>query len=115
MESKRLAWIDLIKLFACVLVVLGHFFQSMEAAGYLSASDLLRWFDRTIYYFHVPLFFLCSGYLHQKSQLILSVISNRELIKVERLVRQIDPECFMVVSRVTEVQGRGFSMKKQYQ
>lgn len=56
-----------------------------------------------------------SGYLHQKSQLILSVISNRELIKVDRLVRQIDPECFMVVSRVTEVQGRGFSMKKQYQ
>lgn len=56
-----------------------------------------------------------GGYLHQKSQLILSVISNRELIKVERLVRQIDPECFMVVSRVTEVQGRGFSMKKQYQ
>lgn len=56
-----------------------------------------------------------GGYLHQKSQLILSVISNRELIKVDRLVRQIDPECFMVVSRVTEVQGRGFSMKKQYQ
>lgn len=56
-----------------------------------------------------------GGYLHQKGQLVLSVISTRELIKVERLVREIDPECFMVVSRVTEVRGRGFSLKKQYQ
>ena len=56
-----------------------------------------------------------GGYLHQESQLVLSVISNRELIKVERLVRDIDPDSFMVVSRVSEVRGRGFSMKKQYQ
>lgn len=56
-----------------------------------------------------------GGYLHQKGQLVLSIISARELIKVERLVRDIDPECFMVVSRVSEVRGRGFSLKKQYQ
>ena len=55
-----------------------------------------------------------GGYLHQETRLVLSVISNRELIKVERLVHQIDPECFMVVSRVSEVRGRGFSMKKHY-
>ncbi len=56
-----------------------------------------------------------GGYLHKETQVVLSVISNRELIKVEKLVRKIDPECFMVVSRVSEVRGRGFSMKKQYQ
>lgn len=56
-----------------------------------------------------------GGYLHQESQLVLSVISSRELIKVERLVRDIDPNSFMVVSRVSEVRGRSFSMKKQYQ
>ena len=56
-----------------------------------------------------------GGYLHQKGQLVLSIISARELIKVERLVRDIDPECFMVVSRVSEVRSRGFSLKKQYQ
>ncbi len=27
---------------------------------------LYKWFDKTIYYFHVPLFFICSGYLYQK-------------------------------------------------
>lgn len=56
-----------------------------------------------------------GGYLHRGSQLVLSVISSRELIKVERLVRDIDPECFMVVSKVSEVRGRGFSMNKHYQ
>lgn len=56
-----------------------------------------------------------GGYLHRQTQLVLSIVSNQELIKVERLVRQIDPECFMVVSRVSEVRGRGFSMNKRHQ
>ena len=56
-----------------------------------------------------------GGYLHEEIKLVLSVISNRELIKVEKLVHDVDPECFMIVSRVSEVRGRGFSMDKQYQ
>lgn len=56
-----------------------------------------------------------GGYLGNETQLVLTVISNRELIKVEKLIHQIDPECFMVVSRVSEVRGRGFSMNKHYQ
>lgn len=55
-----------------------------------------------------------GGYLHEKTQLVFSVISNRELLRVEKLVHEIDPECFIVVSRVSEVGGRGFSMKKNY-
>ncbi len=56
-----------------------------------------------------------SGYLHNPSPMVLSVISNRELPKVERLIHNIDPESFMIVSRVSEVRGRGFSLKKRYQ
>ena len=55
-----------------------------------------------------------GGYLHQKTQVILSVISNRELPKVERIIHTIDPESFMIINRVNEVSGRGFSMKKRY-
>ena len=55
-----------------------------------------------------------SGYLHNRTQMIFSVISNRELPKVERIIRGIDPESFMVVSRVSEVKGRGFSLEKQW-
>ena len=56
-----------------------------------------------------------GGYLGNETELVLTVISNRELVKVERLVHQIDSECFMVVSRVSEVRGRGFSLSKHYQ
>lgn len=55
-----------------------------------------------------------TGYLKQDTQMIFSVISNRELPRVQKLIREIDPESFMVVSRVSEVKGRGFSMSKKY-
>lgn len=56
-----------------------------------------------------------GGYLGTDTEVILSVISNRELAKVEKLVHEIDPTCFMVVSRVSEVRGRGFSISKKYE
>lgn len=62
----REKWVDDVKVIACILVVLGHFFQSMTKANILPEDDLYKWFNTTIYYFHVPLFFICSGYLYQK-------------------------------------------------
>ncbi len=56
-----------------------------------------------------------GGYLHQPTEVILSVVSNHEMPKIERLARSIDPNCFIIVSRVTEVWGRGFSLGKHYQ
>lgn len=53
-----------------------------------------------------------GGYLHSPTEVVMSVIASRELVKLERLVHEIDPECFMIVSKVTEVHGRGFSMSK---
>ena len=64
--KTREKWVDDVKVIACILVVLGHFFQSMTKANILSENDLYEWFNTTIYYFHVPLFFICSGYLYQK-------------------------------------------------
>lgn len=66
MNRKREKWIDYIKVLACMLVLLGHFFQSMMKANIISNSVFYKWFITTIYYFHVPLFFICSGYLYQK-------------------------------------------------
>ena len=56
-----------------------------------------------------------SGYKHQELDVILSVVSNHELPKIEALARDIDPNCFVVVSRVTEVWGRGFTYGKHYE
>ena len=55
-----------------------------------------------------------GGYLHKQTEIILSVVSNHEMPKIEQLARAIDPECFMIVTRVTEVWGRGFSHSKHY-
>lgn len=55
-----------------------------------------------------------GGYERKEIQMVMSIISNRELSRVERLIHQIDPECFIVISRVNEVSGRGFSLKKRY-
>ncbi|MDO5541248.1 MAG: YitT family protein [Eubacteriales bacterium] len=55
-----------------------------------------------------------TGYMGEKTQMIFSVISNRELPKLEKVIREIDPHSFMVVNRVSEVSGRGFTDKKEY-
>lgn len=53
-----------------------------------------------------------GGFLHTPTEIILSIVSNHEMPKIERLARSIDPDCFMIVSRVSEVWGRGFSRGK---
>lgn len=53
-----------------------------------------------------------GGYLHLDTQVILSVVSNHEMVKIERLARDIDPDCFMIVNRVVEVWGKGFTRSK---
>ena len=54
-----------------------------------------------------------GGYSHVETEIILSIVSNYELPKIEQLARSIDPECFMIISRVSEVWGRGFTYGKK--
>lgn len=53
-----------------------------------------------------------SGYKRDEMQIVLSVISNRELPRLEKVVHEIDPECFMIVTRISEVKGKGFSRSR---
>lgn len=55
-----------------------------------------------------------GGYTHEPSAVLLSIVSNRELPRLEKLAHSIDPTCFLIVSHVTEVSGRGFSLDKDY-
>lgn len=57
---------DDVKVITCILVVLEHLFQSKTKANVLLKSVLYKWFNSTICYFHVSLFFICSLYLYQK-------------------------------------------------
>ena len=51
MREKRLEWIDWMKALGIYLIVLGHFYSIGE---------------KFIYVFHVPLFFVISGFLNKK-------------------------------------------------
>ena len=53
-----------------------------------------------------------GGYSGNSTEIIMSIISNHELPKIERVAREIDPNCFVIISRVTEVWGRGFTSSK---
>lgn len=53
-----------------------------------------------------------GGYLGRPTEVILSIVSNHELVKVEQLARDIDPDCFVIINRVSEVWGRGFTYGK---
>lgn len=83
--KAREKWVDDVKVIACILVVLGHFFQSMTKANILPDSNLYKWFNTTIYYFHVPLFFICSGYLYQKYSRVNDLISWKKNVAKKAL------------------------------
>lgn len=52
--------------------------------------------------------------MKRDTQMLLTVVSMRELARTEKLIRAVDEEAFVIVSRVSEVSGRGFSRNKQY-
>lgn len=55
-----------------------------------------------------------TGYLGKDTEITLTIVSTRELAHTEKLVHDIDPEAFIIVSRVSEVKGRGFTEQKKY-
>ncbi len=73
-------WIDIVKWAACMLVLSGHFFQSMTKSGIMGENAIYQWFIHTIYLFHVPLFFVCSGYLYQKNSVVTTLEEWKESV-----------------------------------
>ena len=55
-----------------------------------------------------------GGYSRQPSQAVLTVVSPRELFRLQELVRSTDPTAFITINEVREVRGRGFSLQKDY-
>lgn len=53
-----------------------------------------------------------TGYTRVDQKAVLCAIPPRKLPKVENLACGIDPTCFLLVSSVTEIRGRGFTMPR---
>ena len=50
-----------------------------------------------------------GGYSGNEVDVVMSVISSRQLSRVELIVHEVDPRAFMVVKRVSAVVGEGFT------
>lgn len=53
-----------------------------------------------------------TGYKRVKQKMVLTVVSNREMSKLNTIVNDIDPHAFMIINKISEVKGRGFSLEK---
>ncbi len=53
-----------------------------------------------------------TGFLQDKCYVLLTVVSNRDVVKLKNEIQAIDPEAFLMVSVISEVAGRGFSSDK---
>lgn len=56
-----------------------------------------------------------TGFFREQRNVILTVISNRELVRLKQGVKKIDPSAFLIISHVNEVSGSGFSRRKIYE
>ena len=98
---KREVWLDYVRALACLLVALGHLVMSFEEANIITENFFVNFFIKFIYYFHVYVFFFCSGYLFQRS--LLNKKGKREKWKY-RMCRCVDLAIpYFVFSLITYV------------
>lgn len=55
-----------------------------------------------------------GGHLRKSSYVVLTVISGRELSRLNELVMGLDSHAFMIINQVSQVRGRGFTLHKEY-
>ena len=66
--KAREYWLDYLRAFACILVTVGHLLMSLQDSQIIRQSVGVTTFVGLIYFFHVYIFFFCSGYLFQASK-----------------------------------------------
>lgn len=55
-----------------------------------------------------------KGYTGAETDVVLCVISPKELYRLEKIVYSADPDAFVIMTRATSVHGKGFSKAKEY-
>jgi uncharacterized membrane-anchored protein YitT (DUF2179 family) len=70
---------------------------------------IIQYIDRSSTLLHAE-----TGYCRNENPVVLTVVSNRELPKLNNLILSIDPKAFMIINRVNEVKGNGFTTGKIY-
>ena len=114
-KEQILYGILLVLLYTVVLdkvVLMGH--SKIQVKILSEKSDeirqmILKILDRGCTLLHAQ-----TGYARNEWDMVLTVITNRELAKLNHLVQEVDPQAFIIIDSVNEVHGRGFTLRKQY-
>ena len=72
------------------------------------AGDILHTLDRGVTAVSAQ-----GGYSGREKQMLLCVVSKKEVVKLIELIRQIDPKAFLIVSDARDVMGEGFIEYRQ--
>ena len=67
-EKTRESWVDVVKGLAILFVVIGHVVTSYRNSRLLTEAKAFNFICDFLYAFHMPLFFVISGYLSGRSQ-----------------------------------------------
>ena len=60
----------------------------------------------------VTLIHIEGGYSRGESYELQTVVTPREFFAIKQAVLEVDPSAFVIVGNVSEVSGRGFTIKK---
>ncbi len=82
-----------------VLIISGKYKEIREA--------ILNKLNRGVTMFHAR-----TGFLQENTMVLLTIVSSRDVVKLRNEVQAIDPNAFLMISEVSEVAGRGFSLEK---
>lgn len=64
--------------------------------------------------FGVTLAYVETGLEKNKQKAVITTVFSKELHKVEDIAQEIDPVSFQIVKKVTDVNGKGFTLAKEY-
>ena len=53
-----------------------------------------------------------KGFTNEASKLVMSIIPYRKLPEIKHRIHEIDPLAFIIVSKVDEVGGKGFTLER---
>ncbi len=49
-----------------------------------------------------------GGYTGEERQILVTILGNRDYVKIKKLIKEVDPNVFVITRRANEVLGKGF-------
>lgn len=74
------------------------------------SAAILKSLDRGCTLIHIQ-----GGYTREETFAVQTVVTKRQLFRVRETALVIDPQAFLIINPVSDVNGRGFTLSKHYE